>query len=84
LCEKGFLFNDQRVQINYDISYQEPIKQLQNIEETISEVVVNTRGRITWMKDSHNNEANFDFLDYTDAEGNELTTLHLPDNSNEL
>jgi hypothetical protein len=81
LYEKGFLFKDQRVQINYDAFYQEPIKQIQIVDGITSEANVTARGRITWMKDGHNNEANFDFLDYTDTEGNELTTLHLPDDT---
>ena len=36
------------------------------------------------MKDANNNEANFDFLDYTDAFKNPLTTLHDSTESDEL
>lgn len=36
------------------------------------------------MKDSFGNEANFDFLDYTDAEGNPLTTLHASEEDSSL
>jgi hypothetical protein len=34
------------------------------------------RGKIVWMKDFNDNEANFDFLDYTNAKAEPLTTLH--------
>jgi hypothetical protein len=44
--------------------------------ETTEYTVIKARGRITWMRDSNGNEANFDFLDYTDSEGKPLTTLH--------
>jgi hypothetical protein len=41
---------------------------------------ITSRGKIVWMKDVvTGNEANFDFLDYTDCDRNELTTLHLTD-----
>lgn len=77
LYKKGFLFKNHKVEIHYDPTYQEIITQRNNLDGVnVTESDVITRGRITWMKDEHNNEANFDFLDYTDAEGNELTTLH--------
>ena len=73
LYERGYLFNDRRIEIKYDIAYQESIKQ---ISTNGSESIINARGRITWMKDQYNNEANFDFLDYTSAFDEELSTLH--------
>ena len=75
LYKKGYLFKDHRIEIQYDSDYQESIKQ-QKVDGT--EQVIATRGRITWMKDQYNNEANFDFLDYTNASEEELTTLHYP------
>ena len=64
----GTLFNDQSIKIKYDPNYKDSIQQ-----ENTSIVA---RGKITWMKDANSNEANFDFLDYTDSEGNPLATLH--------
>lgn len=75
LYKKGYLFKDHRIEIQYDPDYQESIKQ-QKVDGT--EQVIDTRGRITWMKDQYNNEANFDFLDYTSASEEELTILHYP------
>lgn len=68
---EGQLFKDRRVIIHYDITYNESIKQTADSESSVT-----AKGRITWMKDGYNNEANFDFLDYTDFEGNPLSTLH--------
>ena len=76
LYKKGYLFKDHRVQIQYDPTYQEIITQAQEIDGNIIYNDITTRGRITWMQDEFNNSANFDFLDYTDASGNALTTLH--------
>lgn len=73
--EKSYLFKDHRIEIQYDIDYQESIKQ-QKSDGT--EEVINTRGKITWMKDQYGNEANFDFLDYKNALDEELTLLHYP------
>lgn len=78
LYEKGYLFRDHRITIKYDPTYQENITQKQTIDGVIQEVTTQARGKIIWMKDQFNNEANFDFLDYIDSEGNELTTLHDP------
>ena len=78
LYEKGYLFRDHRIIINYDPSYQETIKQKSIVDGVEQETNVSTRGLITWMKDQFNNEANFDFLDYTDANNQELATLHCP------
>ena len=78
LYEKGYLFKDHRITIKYDPFYEESILQKQTIDGVLQEVIIRARGRITWMKDFNNNEANFDFLDYTDHEGNELSTLHYP------
>ena len=83
LYEKSYLFKDHRVVISYDYSYQEEIIQTYEEEGILKERIVKTKGLITWMKDSNNNEANFDFLDYTDSDGNELTTLHYQ-NDNQL
>lgn len=69
LYKEGLLFNNQSVVINYDISYKPEIV----IEGSDP---VTARGKITWMRDWNNNEADFDFLDYTDVSGNALTTLH--------
>lgn len=71
----GQLFKDRRVTIQYDPLYEELVKVIDN-SGNITEESVNTRGRIIWMKDGFNNEANFDFLDYEDALSNPLTTLH--------
>lgn len=60
----GYLLEDRTISIKYDI----------NFNKTIG--YTSTRGLITWMKDSNNNEANFDFLDYYDGNGTPLTTLH--------
>lgn len=76
---EGQLFKDQRVIIKYDPSYMENVQILSDSEGTVT-----ARGRITWMKDSQGNEANFDFLDYYDYEGNPLTTLHQSAESDEL
>ena len=75
LYPEGKLFKDQRVVLTYDPHYQESI-----ILADAS--VITAKGRITSMRDSDNNVANFDFLDYTDAAGNPLTTLH-PSSSGE-
>lgn len=76
--EEGELFKDRRVKIHYDPSYEKVINQLIIDELTLKTTRqdIYTRGRITWMKDAYGNEANFDFLDYIDCEGNPLTTLH--------
>lgn len=71
LYEEGKLFIDQEVSIKYDITYTESVKNLADESELIP-----SRGKIVWMKDRWGNEANFDFLDYYDCEGNPLTTLH--------
>ena len=52
LCEEGILFKDQTVTLHYDPSYKEKVIQFNGDE-------IFTRGRITWMKDGDNNEANF-------------------------
>lgn len=68
---EGQLFKDQRVAIHYDINYRENFKLSAD-----SETSYTTKGRITWMKDSQGNEANFDFLDYTSHEDVSFCTLH--------
>ena len=84
--ETGELFDDRRVKIKYDPTYQVAINQF--VQEIIgydtdqkpiyeeSEVEIKTKGRITWMCDENGNEANFDFLDYTDIEKKDLTILY--------
>ena len=66
---EGMLFEDRRVLIKYDHTY---IKDIINDSGSRRQ----TRGMITWMKDVNNNEANFDFLDYSDDKDSPLTTLH--------
>lgn len=78
LYEKGYLFRDHRIIIHYDYTYQETIKQKSIVDGVEQETNVSARGLITWMKDPFNNEANFDFLDYTDSNNQELATLHYP------
>ena len=76
LYKQGLLFKDQRVVIHYDYHYQEVITQNKIVNgEGVSEDTT-TRGRITWMVDSNNNSANFDFLNYQDVKGIPLTNLH--------
>lgn len=94
--KEGQLFKDRRVSIQYDYSYNEPVKvlvnsteqapqepeeQIETVEEEVQNPVteIKARGRIIWMKDNNGNEANFDFLDYTDYKGQPLTTLHASD-----
>ena len=73
----GYLFKNHRVRIKYS-----PLKvqTVRTVTEENGETIItykDTRGMITWMYDSnHNNEANFDFLDYKDSSGVGLTTLH--------
>lgn len=66
--KEGLLFSDQRVSIQYDINYK---KIVQGVDKSFQ-----ARGRITLMRDENGNEANFDFLDYFDCKGNELTVLY--------
>lgn len=82
--KQGQLFKDRRVIIEFDMSFQEPIKQTINKNDVIVVEEIKTRGRITKMIDGKGNEANFDFLDYTDADGNPLTTLHFSEDSSSL
>lgn len=72
---EGQLFKDRRVTIHYDPTYSIGITIL-NDDGTPGETSVSTRGLITWMKDSQNNEANFDFLDYSQGYDKPLSTLH--------
>lgn len=85
--KEGLLFKDRRVTIQYDpfylqdqdqdqYIYQEvPIKSESPDNATLMQLV-KAKGRITWMRDNNGNEANFDFLDYTDCNNEPLTTLH--------
>lgn len=70
LYEEGKLFKDRNVTIKYDHTYQESLLLTDGVTE------ITARGRITWMKDSNGNEANFDFLDYSNYLEEPLTTLH--------
>lgn len=81
--EQGYLFSDRRVLIKYDYNFQPSIKQhykKDNVKDDIRSLegdrLIKARGRITWMCDENGNEANFDFLDYVDANKNALTTLY--------
>lgn len=65
----GYLYEDSRITINYDPSYQVTVNRSDGSKDM-------TRGIITWMKDFNNNQANFDFLDYKDSDNVELATLH--------
>lgn len=69
LYEDGFLFSNHKIRIKYDSSYKETINYTDGSTAT-------AKGKITWMKDQFNNEATFDFLDYTDINQNPLTVLH--------
>lgn len=84
--ETGELFEDRRVKIKYDPTYQVAVNQF--VQDIVGydadqkpiykefEVEIKTRGLITWMCDENGNEANFDFLDYTDVEKKDLTILY--------
>lgn len=76
LYEKGYLFKDHTVQIKYNPNYKQTITKIKAVDGTLTDVSLTTKGLITWMKDRFNNEANFDFLNYTDNENKELATLH--------
>ena len=100
---EGELFDDRRVKIQYDITYNQKIilqeekkeetESGESGEESISDDIteegstenssteaqhntISAKGKIIWMKDANDNEANFDFLDYYDFENQPLTTLH--------
>ena len=70
LCEVGKLYANPNILIKYDPTYTVPVG------ESSDGTTRTTRGKISWMKDTNNNESNFDFLDYYDFEGNPLTTLY--------
>lgn len=77
LYEWGYLFRDHRIKIKYDPKFEETITQTVIIDEVETEKDVKTRGRITWMLDTrNNNQANFDFMDYKDGNDEELAFLH--------
>ena len=75
IYKEGQLFKDRRVTIQYDPAYDEEIA-LIDISGNLTGETAKARGKIIWMKDCFNNEANFDFLNYEDALDNPLTTLH--------
>lgn len=70
MYEEGKLYNNRSISIKYDPTYVDLVG--------VTEDGVNktAKGRITWMRDSKGNEANFDFLDYYDSSETPLTTLH--------
>ena len=69
IYQNGYLYKDRNIKIKYDITFQ-------NIINDISKNKKTARGRIIWMQDEFNNEANFDFLDYTDYDFQPLTNLY--------
>lgn len=73
LYNEGLLFEDQSITIKYDLHFEEVLIQRPDNQD---ETEVYARGRIYWMKDACNNEANFDFLDYVDCYGNPIATQH--------
>lgn len=75
---EGQLEMDRRISIKYDPYACEPVKIL-DADGEVTEEVVQTRGKITWMRDGDGNEAYFDFLDYFDANDQPLATLHVVD-----
>ncbi len=89
---EGCLFKDRGVRLTYDPSYIEDIYIVDStfdeggnlVSETVTTNTVETKGKITWMRDSNGNESNFDFLDYKDRLGNALTDLHINVNNPNL
>lgn len=74
IYEKGYLFKDHRVIVNYDPFYQ---KTIVFTKEDGTQASYKTKGLITKMIDQFNNEANFDFLNYSNNdEKNPFCTLH--------
>lgn len=74
ISKEGYLYYQSDVIVHYDPMYQESI--------STDSGVFNAKGRITWMRDPNNNEANFDFLDYSefvDSNDVKLNTLHATD-----
>lgn len=69
IYQNGYLYEDKNIKIKYDINFQDIINDISGNEIT-------ARGKIIWMKDEFNNEANFDFLDYTDYNNQPLTNLY--------
>jgi microcystin-dependent protein len=68
LYPEGCLLSNRLIALKYDISIRQTF--------VMNDVSYTTKGMITWMKDENGNEANFDFLDYADANGIPLATLH--------
>lgn len=77
LYSEGKLFIDQRVIITYDPHYRKLVSVLNSDNQ------VTTRGLITTMKDSKNNQANFDFLNYGVEEDSEII-VHASEDSDDL
>lgn len=76
LYKWGRLFKNQDVYIQYDPEFQHIIRQRETINGESVVTIISARGRIVWMRDNYNNEANFDFLDYKSAHDVPLATLH--------
>ena len=70
IYQNGYLYKDRNIKIKYDITFQNIINDIQENKK------ITARGKIIWMKDEFNNEANFDFLDYTDYNNQPLTKLY--------
>ena len=70
IYQNGYLYEDRNIKIKYDITFQNIINDIYENRK------ITTRGKIIWMQDEFNNEANFDFLDYTDYNNQPLTKLH--------
>ena len=77
IYEWGYLFRDHRIKIKYDPTFQDSVKtSIKDESGNTTESLINSRGKITWMWDTrNNNQANFDFMDYTVIEDNKETTV---------
>ena len=71
---EGYLYNQQNISIHYDPTFVDLVASIDSNGNMVG--MSTARGKIVWMKDFNDNEANFDFLDYTNAKAEPLTTLH--------
>lgn len=77
LYEWGYLFRDHRIKLKYDYTFQENITRTIQDEDGTKDIALKSKGKITWMLDTrNNNQANFDFMDYKNANKEELAILH--------
>ena len=68
LYEWGYLFRDHRIKLKYDYTFQENITRTIQDEDGTKNISLKSKGKITWMLDTrNNNQANFDFMDYKNA-----------------